>query len=477
MQKKFNSFETVIKILFICVALFFCALTFTTDPSYKSPWQLSTAEDDIVENLTAIFCLLGGYFCIKNFFRRKKLLSQNALLILLGGMLFLFVGFEEISWGQRIIGLQVVGLENLVNYQGEINLHNIEAIEDIIIFTGFAAVGLIGGILPILTYWSRRIKKLVLKCKIPLMPKVICISAWLGFIFYGFLPAFIVDRHVSTELTELYFPFILFAYVFCDYFYLLKYGKPYDFKPEKAPSPEKKSFFASAAEDISMTLRHNKILIAITVFVYFTVLPLSSLWREYVRDLDQQIFYEDASLTIIEGENLEEANSRYRYRNKKGAFGKGYLHIYTKSLPKEQYIFLKYVMPVQKAGKYNIFFAGYPPGTKEEGEIYFTFCSPFEVFIDGKKVRDISAQSQKKYLLETTGSIFYTFYRYAPSFRITKLGEYYLAEGDHEIEFRIYQKTLYSDYYVFAIDAIFLTPVGWQPKKPSFSFPGDMLSH
>ena len=474
MKKNINSFEKSIKILFFCFTLFFCLLFFTTDPSYKY-WRLSTAEDGIVENLTAIFCLLAGYFCLKNFFRRKKLLSQNALLIFLAGVLFLFVGLEEISWGQRIIGLKPIITQNRLNDQREINLHNLRFLYSFFYTWGLWFLVLATGIMPILTYLSKTIKKLLIKIKIPLMPKLVCLSVWLGFIFYILLPRFLPQRHVSMELMELCFSFVLLAYVFCDYFYLLKYGKPYDSRLNKEVLSERKDFFIAAKKDLSALTVHNKILIALTVFIFFTALPLAKTWRQYKLHYDQQILYDDPALTIIEGEDLKSSNSNYWFVDRKGCFRNKYVIVYSETLPQEGYISFKYALPIAKDGIYRVFLAGYPLGPRETG-IHSNYCQ-YEVWVDGKKVKDMYQENYKEFLLSNMDSNFYIYYQYTPSFYITKLGEFSFSKGVHNLEFRIKHKPLTDESYKFKVDAIFLVPEGWKPKKTPFSLPDDLFSY
>ena len=43
----------------------------------------------------------------------------------LGGLLFLFFGLEEISWGQRLFGWTTPRILQRSNYQGELNVHNL----------------------------------------------------------------------------------------------------------------------------------------------------------------------------------------------------------------------------------------------------------------------------------------------------------------------------------------------------------------
>ena len=80
------------------------------------------------------------------------------------------------------------------------------------------------------------------------------------------------------------------------------------------------------------------------------------------------------------------------------------------------------------------------------------------------------------YLLAETGSKFYYYYKYMPGLPFTNFGKFDLTEGKHEFEFRIYEKPSTSDEYNFKVDAIFLVPVDWKPKKIPFTLPADLFT-
>jgi len=83
-------------------------------------------EDGPIEYATALFLLAGGVVLMTN---AAALLKRGnrvaAAMTALYGLLFFFGAGEEISWGQRLFGLQTSEyfLEN--NHQDEINVHNL----------------------------------------------------------------------------------------------------------------------------------------------------------------------------------------------------------------------------------------------------------------------------------------------------------------------------------------------------------------
>jgi len=83
-------------------------------------------EDGVVEYLTAFFLLLTAMVVVRNaFLNRKDRPIYWLLFQLLIGLAFFFAFGEEISWGQRIFGIESSQyfLEN--NAQQETNLHNL----------------------------------------------------------------------------------------------------------------------------------------------------------------------------------------------------------------------------------------------------------------------------------------------------------------------------------------------------------------
>ncbi len=98
--------------------------------------------------LTAVVSVLGSVAA----FRRGHPLTGVFLLIVALGTLFL--AGEEISWGQRILGL--AGGDG--NRQGEINIHNIDDADGIPVEKLFriaqAAIGFVGVVLPFLVRWD-----------------------------------------------------------------------------------------------------------------------------------------------------------------------------------------------------------------------------------------------------------------------------------------------------------------------------------
>ncbi len=141
-------------------------------------------EDGFVEWLTVIGLLIGCVLCFYRIsilrpFRGKLFLFCTFVL----GCLFFFGAGEEISWGQRIFGIQSSDFFLTHNSQGETNLHNLivggAKINKLIFGTILGIlIGFYFLILPFLYRKIDKVKKLIDSMAIPL-PKYFHIGAYL----------------------------------------------------------------------------------------------------------------------------------------------------------------------------------------------------------------------------------------------------------------------------------------------------------
>ena len=91
-------------------------------------------EDGPYETAGALFSLVAGIIFIVAFWKfplkdgrgRKK---RRNIFLLLFGLFLLFLFAEEISWGQRLFGIEVPDKLAAMSYQGELNLHNIKIMQ------------------------------------------------------------------------------------------------------------------------------------------------------------------------------------------------------------------------------------------------------------------------------------------------------------------------------------------------------------
>jgi len=84
-------------------------------------------EDGWIESLSALFLLVSAFILWRRCFFFFKQRNFKAFGLLFGlGFVFLFGAGEEISWGQRIFGLESGDFFKSNNTQDEINFHNLE---------------------------------------------------------------------------------------------------------------------------------------------------------------------------------------------------------------------------------------------------------------------------------------------------------------------------------------------------------------
>lgn len=82
-------------------------------------------EDGLVENLTALFLFFCSIVCLFRTFEYRKMKKPLWVFTYVAlTILFFFAAGEEISWGQRIFGIQSSEFFLEHNKQAETNLHN-----------------------------------------------------------------------------------------------------------------------------------------------------------------------------------------------------------------------------------------------------------------------------------------------------------------------------------------------------------------
>ncbi len=150
-----------------------------------------TDEDGVVEWMGAL-CCLGAAITFVILYRRSQskaefwpIKRKKNLFFMVLGMLFLFGFLEEISWGQRLMGIETPAFLKDLNQQGELNVHNLP------MFSGYNEMGekksglafLLDGnklltlfwftyclAIPLLCRFSGRIRMIVEKVDLPVVP-------------------------------------------------------------------------------------------------------------------------------------------------------------------------------------------------------------------------------------------------------------------------------------------------------------------
>jgi cell division protein FtsW (lipid II flippase) len=130
-------------------------------------------EDGIVEWLTVLGLLLGVIVCANRLYTLRKNKSWWFLFVVFVlGLLLFFAAGEEISWGQRILGIQSSEFFREKNAQGETNLHNLVVdgvkLNKIIFSIGLIVVlGIYLLVLPMLYRKNQKVTTFVDKSAIP----------------------------------------------------------------------------------------------------------------------------------------------------------------------------------------------------------------------------------------------------------------------------------------------------------------------
>ena len=152
-------------ILLAAFAFFFFASSFL---------DIYLEEDGIVEWLTVVGLLAGFFVCLYRFINLAK--TKNwwflTVTLVLGILLFIAAG-EEISWGQRILGIKSSEYFLKHNAQGETNIHNLVVngvkINKLVFSTILIAVlGIYLVIIPLLYKVNRSVRKFMDNSGVPI---------------------------------------------------------------------------------------------------------------------------------------------------------------------------------------------------------------------------------------------------------------------------------------------------------------------
>lgn len=82
-------------------------------------------EDGWIESLTAGFCAVAGMSFIFLAFTYPPLKGKKKAFTLCWAAFCLLIAAEEISWGQRIFNIETPDYVSEINWQNELNIHNV----------------------------------------------------------------------------------------------------------------------------------------------------------------------------------------------------------------------------------------------------------------------------------------------------------------------------------------------------------------
>jgi hypothetical protein len=110
-------------------------------------YLLLVEEDGISEYMQAGAYLVASAIGVGTALLIRKSEERHIYwLLIMFALGTLFMGFEEINWGQRIIGFRTPDFIEEVNTQSELSVHNIRIVEERIIPKILIVVGLFGGL-------------------------------------------------------------------------------------------------------------------------------------------------------------------------------------------------------------------------------------------------------------------------------------------------------------------------------------------
>lgn len=162
-MKNLGLFEKIIVGLLL-ITILFGLYKYYTDPTY---FDSLVQEDSFYENLTSLFLFLTSFTLFYKFFKYQKNYGiWWKVGVLAMAVAMFFGGGEEISWGQRIFGIQSSEFFKEHNAQEETNIHNL-VVDNVklnkLIFSNLMSIcfAIYFLVLPILWSKSGKMKKLI----------------------------------------------------------------------------------------------------------------------------------------------------------------------------------------------------------------------------------------------------------------------------------------------------------------------------
>jgi hypothetical protein len=125
-----------------------------------------TAEDGLFEYAQAVFFLVAGLAFLVGWARSR---FRNLFALGLGLMLLVVAG-EEISWGQRLFGVETPDSLASANVQGETNIHNLDHIHQSVRAVALVFILFVIVALPLLAHSTSSVRTRVARWGIPVAP-------------------------------------------------------------------------------------------------------------------------------------------------------------------------------------------------------------------------------------------------------------------------------------------------------------------
>lgn len=176
----------------------------------------------------------------------------------------------------------------------------------------------------------------------------------------------------------------------------------------------------------------------------FALATLSSWPQGATSSLLEPSFPRDIEdLAFVEGEDAVSTNMAAEPTQNYGCSGNRTLQLARGGkLPGDRPFYAEYVVRVEKAGSYELWYGGTPPGPADEFGL--SLSSPVSIVVDGGMPRAFHREDVN--VVE----------QYAPAYYWVRTASFDLAEGSHVIRFEVAEKRRLDDRWFFYLDAFFL---------------------
>jgi len=192
----------------ICLVVLVCCYVISVYAGFNNRelYHFLLKEDGPLENIATACVLFAALLFLLAYFKHRHV--KNAFFLLFSFALFILF-MEEISWGQRIFGLQVPDVLQQTNAQKEINLHNFKGIyrfinELIYVCLEFYLLGI-----SLLVLIFNDLNNLLLRYRVPIPSAATAFLVFINFLMFVYFFQFplsyydLLGRRV-VNFTEIY---------------------------------------------------------------------------------------------------------------------------------------------------------------------------------------------------------------------------------------------------------------------------------
>lgn len=226
-QEPVNEVKPLWLTIFICSFLGFGIFVVYLVISSPLSYSHLVREDGPIEYTSSILWFLAMGIQVYMSISIWNSQRRKVKFYILFSLFFFICGMEEISWGQRILGIKTPDIVSSFNRQEEFNLHNIGSISlqaNIFFFITIIFFVLI----PLIKRFSKDVSNFLYNIQFPwtgfklTILWCLAVSIWIFVGLYlgnlGFSPLTWKgnDPHLDDEIIELYFALLYFAYAIFD---------------------------------------------------------------------------------------------------------------------------------------------------------------------------------------------------------------------------------------------------------------------